>query len=231
MLESLRKTLPLLALTGGIGTGKSTVAELFRQHGALVISADLVSRELLEPKAAGWGKIHQEFGGRFFDATGRLDRATLRQAIFADPALRRRLDSLLHPLIRSRIGELVAGAAGAAWPVASKTPVFPGIVVEVPLLYEAGWQDDFGCVVVVRSEEEQAVLRLMGRDQLSRGEALAALAAQLPLAEKLAWADLVIDNRGELAATARQVAELIARLMTGAGCHPPGRAGDASPSS
>lgn len=231
MSDSPGKSLPLLALTGGIGSGKSTVAELFRAHGALVISADLVSRELLEPEAVGWRKIQAEFGPRFFTTTGQLDRAALRRAIFSDPTLRARLDTLLHPLIRARIGELVAGAARARWPVATRTPPFAGLVVEVPLLYEAGWQADFPFVVVVRSEEEQAIRRLMTRDQISRAEAQAALAAQLPLTTKLAQADAVIDNRGELAATARQVAELIARMVAGSGATQPSPAGDASPNS
>ncbi len=215
MAESVDKSPAILALTGGIGSGKSTVAGLFREHGALVISADLVSRELLEPEAAGWRKIQEEFGDRYFDTAGRLDRVALRRAIFGDSDLRLRLDALLHPLIRGRIGELLAGAARVARPVATRSPLFPGIVVEVPLLYEAGWQDDFPLVMVVRSEHEQAVLRLMARDQVSRAEAEAALAAQLPLAEKLAQADLVIDNRGDLAETARQVAELIEKVKPG----------------
>ncbi|NTV15754.1 MAG: dephospho-CoA kinase [Desulfobulbaceae bacterium] len=231
MSEPAGKSFPVLALTGGIGSGKSTVAEIFREHGALVLSADLVSRELLEPGERGWRQLRAEFGGRFFDPSGRLDRVALRQAIFADPGLRARLDSLLHPLIRARIAELVAGAAGADWPIPTRTPRFPGIVVEVPLLYEAGWQNDFAFVVVVRSDDEQAIRRLLIRDQISRAEAEAAWAAQLPLAAKLARADASIDNRGELAETARQVAELIVRLGVGAGWDQPGRAGVASPSS
>lgn len=228
MSEAVEKILPLLALTGGIGSGKSTVAELFRAHGALVVSADQVSRELVEPGAIGWLKLREEFAGRFFDTAGRLDRAALRRAIFSDASLRLRVDKLLHPLIRARITELVVGAGTAVRPNSTRSPVYPGIVVEVPLLFEAGWQDDFGCVVVVKSEEEQAVTRLMARDLVSRFEAEAALAAQLPLHEKIARADQVIDNGGDPAATARQVARLIELLTSGEG----GRAGtrNSSPS-
>lgn len=214
MAESVSKPLPVLALTGGIGTGKSTVAELFQAHGALVLSADLVGRELLEPGAGGWLRLREEFAGRFFDSAGRLDRVALRRAIFSDAELRAQVDSLLHPLIRSRINELVAGSALTARPNPTRSPVYQGIVVEVPLLFEAGWQGDFDLVVVVRGDTEQAISRLMARDRISRVEAEAALAAQLPMSEKIARADQIIDNRGDLAATARQVAQLIERLTS-----------------
>lgn len=218
MSDPGEKSRPPLALTGGIGSGKSTVAELFRAHGALVISADQVSRELLEPGAAGFRKLREEFGDRFITVAGQVDRVALRRAIFTDPALRARVDALLHPLIRARIAEMVAGADRQAWPTPTKTPVYPGIVVEVPLLYEVGWQDDFGCVVVVSSAVEQAIDRLMARDRVSRSEAEAALAAQLPMREKVARAEQVIDNQGDLAATALQVARLIERLLSGEAC-------------
>jgi len=217
MSETVEKILPVLALTGGIGSGKSTVAELFRAHGARLLSADQVGRELLEPGALGWLSLRAEFAGRFFDGAGRVDRVALRRAIFSDTELRARVDRLLHPLIRAKISELVAGAGRMARPNPTRRPVYRGIVVEVPLLFEAGWQDDFGCVVVVRSEDEQAVSRLMARDLVSRPEAEAALAAQMPMREKIARADQVIDNRGDLASTARQVARLIERLTSGAG--------------
>lgn len=208
----------LLALTGGIASGKSTVAELFRQHGARVFSADQVGRELLEPGEPGWLALRNEFGDRYFAGDGRLERASLRRAIFSDPSLRARVDGLLHQLIRERVKELVAGAQLADWPTPTRKPAIRAVVVEVPLLYEAGWQGDFPCVVVVASDEGQAVSRLMARDQVSRAEAAAALAAQLPLAEKMARADLVIDNGGELAATAAQLAKVIERLNRGEVC-------------
>lgn len=218
MSESAARHLPLLALTGGIASGKSAVADLFRGHGALVLSADLVGRELLEPGAPGWLILHEEFGGHFDDVSGRLDRGALRRAIFGDAGLRARVDSLLHPLIRMRIAELVAGAEGAVLPIPTLRPTFAGTVVEVPLLYEVGWQSDFACVVVVWADHRQALARLMARDHVDQAAAEAAIAAQLPLAEKIARADMVIDNRGDLRDTARQVAQLIERLTAGAAC-------------
>lgn len=215
MAEGQRINSLVLALTGGIGSGKSSVAELFQAHGAQLISADQVARELLEPGALGWLSLRAELAGRFFDAAGRVDRVALRRAIFSDAALRARVDRLLHPLIRARIAELVGGAGRMARPNPTRSPVYRGIVVEVPLLFEAGWQDDFGWVVVVRSDDEQAVRRLMARDLVSRPEAEAALATQMPMREKIARADQVIDNRGDLAATALQVAQLIERLISG----------------
>jgi dephospho-CoA kinase len=218
LADDQRKNTLAVALTGGIGSGKSTVAEMFRAHGALVISADQVGRELLEPGALGWQKLSEAFADRLFDGAGRVDRVALRLAIFSDPTLRSRVDGLLHPLIRARIADLVADNSGTSRPNPSRSPSYPGIVVEVPLLFEAGWQDDFGCVVVVWNEAEQAITRLMARDQVSRAEAEAALAAQMPLDEKITRADRVIDNRGDLATTALQVAQLIEKLAAGAIC-------------
>jgi dephospho-CoA kinase len=126
--------------------------------------------------------------------------------------LRRRLDSLLHPLIRKRILESQS-KTGQTSDEASQPPFFRGTVVEVPLLFEAGWEGDFDKVVVVLADERQLVDRLRKRDGVSRAEAEAAIAAQMPLPEKVARADYVIDNRGSLADTARQVSELIGRLM------------------
>ena len=209
-----RKRALVIGLTGGIGTGKSTVAELFRQHGATLISADQLSREILAPGAVGSQLLRREFGERFFGGRQELDRAALRRAIFTEPEVRRRVDALLHPLIRQRIAELLPAAAKVR-PVAEKMPIFHGVVVEVPLLLEVGWQDDFDCVVVVRADERQALARVRNRDGVKRREAEAAIAAQLPLSEKLALADEVIDNRGPLPETARQVAELIFRLQGG----------------
>jgi len=218
MGEIATTTLPLLALTGAIGSGKSTVAELFRQHGALVFSADQISREILEPGEPGWLALRSEVGSRYFGVDGRLDRGALRRAIFSDANLRSRVDGLLHPLIRARIKALVVRAPRADWPEPTRVPPFRGVVVEVPLLYEAGWQADYPCVVVVASDTEQALARLMARDSVNRAEAGAALAAQMPLTDKEALADLVIDNRGDLAATVMQVARLVERLNGGVSC-------------
>ncbi len=204
----------VIALTGGIGTGKSTLGELFRQHGARLISADQLSRELLAPGAEGAELIRRQFGERFFAADGEIDRAGLRRAIFFEPELRRQLDSLLHPLIRKRIFELLAQPK-RTWDEAVQPPFFQGTVVEVPLLFEVGWQDDFDRVVVVLADDQQALARLRQRDGVSRAEAEAAISAQMPLREKLTRADYVIDNRGSLAETARQVAELIVLLQGG----------------
>jgi dephospho-CoA kinase len=201
----------LIGLTGGIATGKSTLGELFRQHGARLISADQLGRELLAPGAEGAGLLRRHFGDRFFTADRKIDRANLRRAIFAEPELRRKLDSLLHPLIRKRIFELLA-QPGRIQDEAVRSPVFRGVVVEVPLLFEAGWQDDFDLVVVVRADDQQSLERLQQRDWVSRAEAEAAISTQMPLNEKLVRADYVIDNRGSLEETARQVSELIVRL-------------------
>ena len=204
----------LIGLTGGIATGKSTLGELFRQHGARLIIADQLGRELLAPGAEGVDLLRHHFGDRFFTAGAKIDRASLRRAIFADPELRGKIDSLLHPLIRKRIFELLAQTeqTGAE---PRQPPFFRGTVVEVPLLFEAGWQGDFDKVVVVLADDQQILERLQERDGVSRAEAEAAIAAQMPQSEKIARADFVIDNRGSLAETARQVSQLIVHLSGG----------------
>jgi len=207
-----RERTMLIGLTGGIATGKSTLGELFRQHGARLISADRLGRELLAPGGEGAGLLQRHFGDRFFTAGGEIDRTGLRRAIFADPLLRLKLDSLLHPLIRKRIFELLAQPERSR-DEAIQPPMFQGTVVEVPLLFEAGWQADFDQVVVVLADEKQALERLQKRDGVSRAEAEAAISAQMPLSEKIARADFVIDNRGSLAETARQVSEFIVLLQ------------------
>jgi dephospho-CoA kinase len=202
----------VIGLTGGIGSGKSTVAELFRQHGAQIISADQISRELLAPDGVGSKLLRQELGERFFPGSQELDRTALRRAIFAEPELRRKVNAILHPLIRQRISTLLTASEQTLAEV-NIPPIFHGIVVEVPLLFEVGWQDDFDFVVVVRADDQEALERLRQRDGVSRAEAEAALAAQLPMSVKLARADHVIDNRGKPNETARQVAELIDYLQ------------------
>ncbi|MFH7320959.1 dephospho-CoA kinase [Desulfurivibrio sp. D14AmB] len=190
----------LVAITGGIASGKSRVTRRLAQaHGLATIDVDQLARELLRPGQAGWLALEGRYGSRFWGAAATLDRSRLRRAIFADPSLRAEIDQLLHPLIREAM-------------LAEVARLNPGgrerILVEVPLLYEAGWADDFSRVIVVWAPEEVCLARLLQRDGVSLAEARAAVAAQMPLREKAARADLLIDNSGPWEATCRQLEKI-----------------------
>jgi len=206
-----RPGLTVIGLTGGMASGKSAAAAVLREAlGCERIDADQVCRELLAPGQTGWLAMAAEFGDLFFLGNQNLDRVRLRRELFQDEVLRRRLDHLLHPLVKEAIANRLAAInmTGSL------------VVVEVPLLFEAGWQDEFDVVVVVSAGPEQCLARLMRRDQVPRGEAEAALAAQWPLAEKARRARHVIDNSGDWPATRRQLlvlAELLAGQAVGAG--------------
>jgi dephospho-CoA kinase len=202
-----------IALTGAMGSGKSLVAELFREQGARTIDADQVSRRLLMPAAAGWCALRAEFGDRFFTADLTVDRQKLRAAIFSDEALRKKINAILHPLIRQAIVDLCREKVGLKGDSADSAGRPPITVVEVPLLFEVGWQNDFDLVIAVTADEDICLDRIVRRDQVARPAALAAFATQMSPAEKAAMADYLIDNSGSLEATARQVRELYAILI------------------
>jgi dephospho-CoA kinase len=190
-----------IAVTGGIATGKSRVAACLAElSGAGRLDADAVCRELLRPDEAGWLALREGIDPVFFRPDRELDRPLLRERLFADAALRARVDALIHPLARAAMHH-----QAEAWLVGRR---YSRLVVEVPLLFEAGWQADYRQVVVVTAEPEICIARLMQRDGVSRQAAEQAVAAQMPLAEKVRLADRVIDNSGDWEATRRQIEEL-----------------------
>jgi dephospho-CoA kinase len=201
-----------IALTGAMGSGKSLVAELFREQGARTIDADQVSRRLLMPAAAGWCALRAEFGDRFFTADLTVDRQKLRAAIFSDEALRKKINAILHPLIRQAIADLCGEKVGLKADSADSAVRPPITVVEVPLLFEVGWQNDFDLVIAVTADDGLCLDRIASRDDVGRAAAQAAFASQMSPAEKAVRADYVIDNSGSIDATARQVKELYATL-------------------
>ncbi len=189
-LGQLGRPLPRsLALTGGMGAGKSTVARLLGELlDAPVIDVDGVCRDLLQPGKAGWLALRENWGDRFLVASGEVDRPRLRVALFADDFLRRSLDALLHPLARAEVrarAEAFSHGGRSSW-----------LVIEVPLLFEAGWQDDFERTVVVWAEPEICAGRLVGRDGVSLQQARQAISRQWPLCRKVLLADHVVDNGG-----------------------------------
>ncbi|MCL2340863.1 MAG: dephospho-CoA kinase [Proteobacteria bacterium] len=187
----------ILGITGGIGSGKSCVGRLLASYClAPLIDADQCCRHLLEIDQPGWQALRAVFGPTFFQADGALDRAMLRRHIFADADIRRQVDSLLHPLAREVVQAQVARQRSGL------------ILVEIPLLYEAGWRDEVDEVLVVYARPGARCCRIMRRDGVTRREAARAMAAQMSLADKAARAELVIDNSGRWAESRVQVVAL-----------------------
>jgi dephospho-CoA kinase len=187
----------VVGLTGGIGSGKSAVADAFAALGVEITDTDRIAHALTAPGAAGVAAIVAAFGPGVLGADGTLDRAALRRLVFADPEARTLLESLLHPLIGAAARRECAGWRGAY-----------GLVV-VPLLFERGGLADLvDRTLVVDCPEDEQVARVMRRSGLAAAEVRAIMAVQLPRAERVARADDVIDNGGPAAAIGPQVAVL-----------------------
>jgi dephospho-CoA kinase len=185
----------VLGLTGGIGSGKSLVAQMFADLGAEVLDADQLARDVVEPGQPALAEITSVFGPDILQPDGRLNRGKLGRIIFADPAARARLDAITHPRIRNRMeAEVAARREG------------PGVLIlDVPLLYENDRTSGVEKVIVVWVDLETQQRRLSQRDGLGREEIQQRIAAQMPLAAKRARADHVIDNSGSREQTRLQV--------------------------
>jgi dephospho-CoA kinase len=186
----------VIGLTGGIGSGKSAVAAIFRELGAPVIDADQVARDVVEPGQPALGELVAAFGEGILGAGGALDRKRLGAIVFADPAARKRLDAITHPRIAAETARRIAALAASGAEL---------VLYEAALLVENGMHRGLGGLIVVSAPPEVQRARVMARDGLSADEANARLAAQLPLADKVAAATHVVDNGGSLEATRRQV--------------------------
>jgi dephospho-CoA kinase len=189
-----------VGLTGGIGSGKSTVAAQFARHGATVVDADQIAREVVAPGSPGLAAVASRFGPTVLGADGSLDRAALAAVVFADTAALRDLEAITHPLIfaRSRM-VMAAGAAGI-------------VVHDHPLLVEKSMGAEYHLVVVVDAPVETRVARLVGRG-LTAGDARARIAAQASYDERLAAADVWLDNSGAFEGAAEQVERLWANRL------------------
>lgn len=196
----------LIALTGGIASGKSLVASLLRQRGAVHIDADALAREVVEPGTDALAEIAAEFGEDVILADGSLDRAALGAIVFSDPDRLSRLNAITHPRVRQLTADLIEAAA-AADPHAV-------VVYDVPLLAESRAQGTprFDRIVVVHADADERVRRMVDNRGMSREEALSRIAAQASDAERLAIADIVLDNTGDIASLERQVDELWSTL-------------------
>lgn len=190
-----------IGLTGGIGSGKSTVANLFAARGVPVIDADVIARELVEPGQPALADIVAAFGADMLDAQGRLDRARLRALVFDDPSQRKRLEAILHPRIH------------AAMTARSQAQSAPYVLLVIPLLFEANQLDLVDRVLVVDAPTETQRARVSARDHLPPALIDSMLAAQWDRQQRLERADDVIDNSGDAAALERQVEALHRRYL------------------
>ncbi len=199
----------MVAITGGMGSGKSSVAAyLCEIGGARCLNADALCRQLLEPEAAGWLAVRKAFGGRFFLADQHIDRPLLRKVLFEDHEFRRELNTLLHPLVRNEITDCIEKEVGHLSQAEAQVQSQVRFVVEVPLLYEAHWEHDFPRIVVVYADAKACQRRIMLRDRISEAEAEKAIATQMSLPHKALLADHVIDNSGPWSDTCLQIRHL-----------------------
>lgn len=191
-----------VGLTGGIASGKSLVAAELAARGAIIIDADVLAREVVEPGTPGLAAIIERFGPQVL-TDGRLDRAHLAEIVFADPAARRDLERIVHPVVRARAAELERAAGSAA------------VVVHViPLLVETGQQGDFDLVVTIDVDHETQIQRMMARNGSIRAAAESRIAAQAAREDRRAAADVVLDNSGDVAQLKDQIDALWAVLTS-----------------
>ncbi|MDB4983820.1 MAG: Dephospho-CoA kinase [Myxococcales bacterium] len=198
----MARGLKVLGLTGGIGSGKSTVARMIADLGVPVLDADQLAREVVEPGrpafadiAAAWPEV--------IDGDGRIDRKRLAAIVFADPTARKRLEAITHPHIAAMAEQRFADLARAGHPLA---------VYEASLLVESNRHGDFDGLLVVTVAPETQLRRVVARGGLTEAEARARIAAQLPLAKKVAAATHIVDNDGDADATRAQVERVVAAL-------------------
>jgi dephospho-CoA kinase len=188
-----------VGLTGGIGSGKSTVGALLAEHGAVIIDSDALAREVVAAGSAGLAAVVDAFGPEVLTTAGDLDRAAMGRRVFADPAARARLEAVIHPLVRRRAAEIEAAA-----------PTDAVVVHDIPLLVETGQAGRFDVVVVVDAPVELQIDRLMRERDMTAEEARSRIDAQASRGERLAVADHVVANESTPAA----LREAVDRLWT-----------------
>jgi dephospho-CoA kinase len=194
----------LVGLTGGIATGKSAVSALLRARGIPVVDADAIAHAVEEPGTAEWRAVLETFGWPAIEPSGRINRHWLGRLVFGDAAARERLNAIVHPGVRRRLWDAVEE---------HRTADAPLVVVDVPLLIENGLYRQVDAVWLVDCDAEQQLARLIKRNGLSEAAARDRIAAQMPLAEKRRYADVVIDNRGTLDQLRGEVERALARVL------------------
>ena len=194
-----------IALTGGIATGKSYVANKLREAGVPVVDADVLSREVVAPGTPGLAAVRRRFGPDAVRRDGTMDRVRVGQIVFKDKRARQDLEAIIHPAVQKAINAFFDG-------LPKRTPF---AVADVPLLFETGRDKDFQGVIVVACPRDVQLQRVMERNKLSKEDAERRLNAQLPIEKKVAKATYVIDTTGSFEETDAQVAALIAQLREG----------------
>lgn len=199
MISAMR----IFGLTGGIGSGKSVVARMFREEKIPVVDADRISREVTAPGKPAHDEIVRRFGAQILLSDGRINRKKLGAIVFSDPGKRTELESITHPTISEGIRDAVSALASEGHAV---------VIVEAALILEKGRQGICEAVIGVRCERRLQVDRIMGRDGISREEALRIVSSQMDPEKKALASDYVIDNSGDLAGTRAQVRALAEKL-------------------
>lgn len=194
-----------IALTGGIATGKSTVADMFVQLGAVVLDADQFARQAVQPGTDCWNKLRDFLGGAFFDKDGQLKRRKLRDRIVEDDHCRAQINAILHPHIME--------AMEREWQRRSSNSKHDLLIFDIPLLFEAKNSHRFDTIILVYAPSEIQIQRLMKRDQVSRQQAEQTLHMQLPIESKKQKAHIIIDNSADLDHTKQQVVDVWQELQ------------------
>jgi dephospho-CoA kinase len=204
-LSELKMRLPLIGLTGGIGSGKTTVSDLLAQLGAGVIDTDLIAHQITSPGGCAIAPIQTYFGSDFIDSIGALDRSKMRSLVFQNHEAKKALEAITHPLIKQETIKLAKQLAEDG---------FPYLVFVVPLLVESGnWKGQIDHLIVVDCPEEHQIERVMQRSNLSRSEVMRIMKAQATRRERLAVADTVIENQGKLAELKEAVEQLHQKIL------------------
>lgn len=204
-LLDLKGKVPFLGLTGGIGSGKSSVASFLAKRGAWVIDTDQIAHQISAPGGIAIDPIKNEFGSEFILPDGSLNRVKMREHVFKDTESKRKLEAITHPLIRQQT--LIQAENGLQNHA-------PYLVFVVPLLLESGtWTENLDHIAVVDCEEEVQIQRVMERSQLDRPAVLAIMAHQASRAERLAIADTVIHNQGDLASLEIEIDRLHQKML------------------
>jgi dephospho-CoA kinase len=204
-LGLLKGHVPFIGLTGGIGSGKTAVSDQLAQLGAGIVDTDLIAHQITAPNGAAIPLIQKQFGTEFIDSTGALDRVKMRSLVFSDPGARKALEAITHPLIRettiNQARQLIKAKA-------------PYIVFVVPLLIESGnWLSLLDYLVVVDCPEEVQIERVMHRSKLSRNAVEEIIQAQASRQERIAHADMVIENQGDLDSLQAEVLKLHQKIL------------------
>ncbi len=193
-----------IGLTGGIASGKSTVAGILREYGIVVIDADDIAHRIMEPGQTAWQEIVSWLGLEILTPDGRIDRRRLGDFIFSDPTARAKLEAITHPRIWAVMNDTAEHYAAQG---------VKQVILDIPLLIECNWQEKVDEIWLVYASQQIQLERLQARNHFSEAQALARIHAQKSIEEKRKVADVVIDNSGDLAKTRKQIAILSTRLL------------------